>query len=180
MDKYEELKLLFSKIDEYFDDAKDDYAESYRAWLKIILNNESNIAKSEMPKVGVLKPQVLDFLRKNNLRMPTSSNIHIRSGIINGPKANRHKNKNKNALSDDEWENLPADLTKPLNIYYDKKSNHIIYIVKSEVHRGSQFTVEIDYRGLKELGGNMIVSAYKQKLFHIDERVNYGDFIKIM
>ena len=71
MDKYEELKLLFSKIDEYFDDAKDDYEERYRAWLKIIFNNESDRAKSEMPKVGVLKPQVLDFLRKNHRHLPT-------------------------------------------------------------------------------------------------------------
>lgn len=52
MDKYEELKLLFSKIDEYFDDAKDDYAERYRAWLKIIFNNESNRAKVKCQKLA--------------------------------------------------------------------------------------------------------------------------------
>lgn len=178
MDKYEELKLLFSKIDDYFDDAKDDYAERYRAWLKIIFNNESNRAKSEMPKVGVLKPQVLDFLRKNNLRMPTSANIHIRSGIITGPKAERHQKKN-NALSPEEWKTLPADLKNPLNIYYDTNSNHIIYIVKSEVHRGSQFTVEIDYRGLQSGGGNMIVSAYKTLFKDFDMRIKRGDVIKI-
>ena len=70
MDKYEELKLLFSKIDEYFDDAKDDYEERYRAWLKIIFNNESDRAKSEMPKVGVLKQLVIDWLNEHNKILP--------------------------------------------------------------------------------------------------------------
>lgn len=171
MDKYEELKLLFSKIDEYFDDAKDDYAESYQAWLKIILNNESNIAKSEMPKVGVLKLQVIEFLRKNHLRMPTSANIHIRSGIITGPKAERHQKKN-NALSPEEWASLPTDLKNPLNIYYDTNSNHILYIVKNESNKGTQLSIEIAYSKLA--GGNMIVSAYKPNLFHIKQREKNG------
>ena len=177
MDKYEELKLLFSKIDEYFDDAKDDYEERYRAWLKIIFNNESDRAKSEMPKVGVLKPQVLDFLRKNHLRMPTSANIHIRNGIITGSKAERHQKKN-NALSPKEWKTLPADLTKPLNIYYDKKSNHIIYIVKNESNKGTQLSIEIAYSKLA--GGNMIVSAYKTPMVNFRQRIKDGLVTQIM
>lgn len=178
MDKYEELKLLFSKIDEYFDDTKDDYEERYRAWLKIIFNNESNRAKSEMPKVGVLKLQVIEFLRKNHLRMPTSANIHVRSGIITGPKAERH-NKANNALTNDDWINLPADLARPLNIYYDTNSEHIIYILNNINNKGTQLSVEIAYSKLAK-GGNMIVSAYKPNLFHIKQREKNGDLIKIM
>lgn len=171
MDKYEELKLLFSKIDEYFDDAKDDYEESYQAWLKIILNNESNIAKSEMPKVGVLKQLVIDWLNKHNKPKPLSRNIRVRSGIINADKAKRHSNKG-DALSKTDWENLIWMIKNPKHILYDNKSGKILYLTDS-VKRLNQLCIEFDYR--KANYDCMIVSAYKVLDKNIQDRIRSGE-----
>ena len=171
MDKYEELKLLFSKIDEYFDDAKDDYEERYRAWLKIIFNNESDRAKSEMPKVGVLKQLVIDWLNEHNKILPLSRNIRVRSGLINARKATRHSNKG-DALSKTDWEHLIEMLQKPKHILYDNKSGKILYLSDS-ADRLNQLCREFDYR--KANYDCMIVSAYKVNLNDIKARIKRGD-----
>ena len=171
MDKYEELKLLFSKIDEYFDDAKDDYEERYRAWLKIIFNNESDRAKSEMPKVGVLKQLVIDWLNEHNKILPLSRNIRVRSGLINAKKATRHSNKG-DALSKTDWEHLIEMLQKPKHILYDNKSGKILYLSDS-ADRLNQLCIEFDYR--KANYDCMIVSAYKVNFKNIQERIKSGN-----
>lgn len=172
MDKYEELKLLFSKIDDYFDDTeRDDYVERYRAWLKIIFNDENPRAKSEMPKVGVLKPQVNTWLVKHGKKTPLSNIIRVRSGIINAKKAQRHSDK-KDALSKQDWADLIEMLKNPTQILYDNKSQKILYLVNS-ADRLNQLCIEFDYR--KADFDCMLVSAYKVNFKNIQERIKSGN-----
>lgn len=156
--------------------AFDDMAAAYRDWLVAIGTDET--AKSLTPIVGVVDSDVLDALATADLPLPSTAEIAINSGIINGPKAIRHSSSG-NAMTDLAWEQLPELLREPVAVLYDTASGKLLYVLSGINDRVPQVVVQFDYakRGATM---NMIVSGYQVFPIDLKNRIINGGLVLLL
>lgn len=145
---------------------------AYRAWLDEIGRSER--AKSETHVVGAIDPADLEWLEREGYGTPATAEISIGSGVVNGPKAQRHA-----AAGDDfpsqMWEQLPELLQEPLAVLYDMRRGTLLYLLPDAGARRGQVAVVLRYAPRRGSGGNEVVSAYRPNLNALLERVEGGE-----
>lgn len=124
--------------------------------------------------VGTISKEVSDALAALQ-KSPASAEILMRAGLVHGPKARRHAAKG-DALSEDQWRNLPALLRSPRAVLRDENSGALIYLLAGDSDF-PQIAVRLDYpvgrRGVKQIA-NVVVSAYRVRPADVIGRVTGG------
>ena len=141
----------------------------YQVWLNDLDTKVE--AKSKVMIVGAIDKKDLNWLAEKNITAVTSE-IAIASDVIVGPKAVRH-HKAGNALSKQDWQNLPDQLDKPQAVLFDNDSGKLVYILSGKDTKHPQIVVEFDFqKGKQKTITNMIVSGYLAKTQDLKARVN--------
>lgn len=132
-----------------------------RAWPVWVAETRAGL-RHQPALAGVLDTTTLQALARREI-VPASSEIVVRPGLLTGPKAARH-DRAGDALTDAQWERLPALLRSPRAILIDPNTGALAYVIDGENPRDGQIVVRLDYRtrinrDTRTL--NTIVSAYQ-------------------
>lgn len=134
--------------------------ETAAYWAAIIAINPRT--KSHSPVVGVLSRDLLAAMKAHGLPEPQVASITARSGLIDGPKAERHA-ASADALPLSVWEQLPQLLMHPQAVLHDVEHGSLLFVLKTDDPRRPQMAVRLDAKGKgKEKGkvANHLVSGY--------------------
>ena len=144
------------------------------AWAKWVEDTLASDGRTKPGFVGVISADVIKALSAKAIS-PQTAAIQVRPGLLAGPKAIRHESAG-NALSPDDWLQLPQRLRRPLAVMFDKKSGNLLYVLQAEGGR-AQIAVSLNYRmkGMKDgMTTNMVVSAYRTMIAEVLRRVANG------
>lgn len=131
---------------------------AYANWLQGVL--EDPIKRGRTMVVGSINIQLLESLQAKAIT-PASAEIAISDSVLIGRKAVRHE-LSGDALTEQEWLQLPAFLEAPEQVLFDTRSGHLLYIAASSDQRKAKLAIEFDFLQKKNKGQiNLIVSAYK-------------------
>lgn len=131
---------------------------AYADWLQTVI--EDPIKRGRTMVVGSISVQLLEGLKARFIT-PATAEIAISDSILIGKKEVRHKLAG-DALTEQEWQQLPALLAAPEQVLFDTRSGHLLYIASSSDRRKAKLAVEFDFLQKKSKGQiNLIVSAYK-------------------
>lgn len=142
-------------------------SDRWRLWVATTIADEGR-AKPAM--VGVIGSDVIEALSTRDIAV-RSAEIMVRPGLVAGPKATRHLAKG-DALTPDEWMQLPLYLRAPKAVLIDTDTGRLIYLLDMP-DRDAQLAVHLDYLKKGEVT-NMVVSAYHPVLEEIRRRVSNG------
>jgi hypothetical protein len=132
---------------------------AYESFLGDVLADP--VKRGRLAVVGAIDASTLDWLAAQEGIVPATAEIAVQDALIVGKKAVRHQAAG-DALSAEEWAQLPAMLAKPDHVLYDVNSGKLIYVISSPGSRGPRLAVEFDYKLKKDKGQtNMLVSAFK-------------------
>lgn len=151
-------------------------ASAYRAWLGAIATD--NTAKSITPVVGAVSEDVLSALAGAGLSLPSTAEIVVNSGIINGGKADRHE-KSGNAIPLDIWGELPEMLANPLAVLYDTVTEKLLYVMAGGQDKRTKIVVRFDF-ATKGVTRNMIVSGYQPFAKDLRDRINNNTLLQLL
>lgn len=136
-------------------------------WLK------SGQQANRMTVVGAIDPDTLAWLDSVKSIQPITAEIAVPDSLILGPKQRRHADAG-NALTHEEWRNLPGMLAHPEQILFDTRSGKLLYIYPAGGGQ-AKMAVEFDYqRSRKQQITNAIVSAFKTQQVDIDGMTKGG------
>lgn len=93
---------------------------------------------------GFAHPDDIEFLRKLD-KTPESAEIAVQDRLMVGKKADRHVS-GGDALSQEEWMNLPAAISDPKAVLYDNETGNLLYV--SDVandDRKQKIVVQMDF-----------------------------------
>jgi hypothetical protein len=126
--------------------------------------------------VGVIGRDVIEALARRGVT-PVSSEMMIKPGLLVGPKARRHADAG-NALTPEQWQDLPQRIRAPVAVLLDKKSGALIYILPGDA-TVPQLALRVDYLarrkpGEKDVMLNMIVSAFNVRRADLLGRIAGG------
>lgn len=108
--------------------------------------------------LSAMSRDVLEWLGDNNKPLPLSAEIAVPHYLPFGKKQARHIAQ-ANALSLEDWRNLPALLDRPGAIYYDNHNNTLIYV--AEQIGPTKVIVEFDPKKTGKKKVNFIKTAFR-------------------
>lgn len=144
---------------------------AYADWLQGVFDDP--IKRGRTMVVGSITAQTLVRLKARAIA-PATAEIAINDAILIGKKAVRHELAG-DALTQQEWLQLPALLETPEQVLFDTRSGHLLYIAASSDQRKAKLAIEFDFLQKKSKGQiNLIVSAYKAVLKDIQGAIAGG------
>lgn len=150
----------------------DEIQNRWTAWLHDLSTGDKR-TKSHSPVVGVLSRDLLAAMKAKGLPEPQVASVTARSGLIDGPKAERHA-ASQDALPLQYWEHLPDMLQQPLAVLRDIEHDSLLYILRTNDVRHPQVAVRLDAPGRgkeKKKTANRVVSGYMANLEDLRARV---------
>lgn len=134
---------------------------AYENWLSAVLADPIKRGRTQI--VGCISPQLLGSLSAMDIT-PVTAEIAINDAVVIGKKAIRHAAAG-DALSANEWLQLPDMLASPEQVLFDTRSGHMLYVATSSDQRPAKLAIEFDFLQKKSKGEiNLIVSAYKAEI----------------
>jgi len=145
--------------------------ENYQTFLdKTLLSGKT---ACEFALLGAMTETDIAFLDARG-KMPESSGIVIGDKIIAGAKAARHEAAG-DALTENEWKNLPAGVLSPERVLYDKTDGNILFVMPSaDDPRNIKVTIKTDFyeKKLKQKI-NSARSVFKVGAAALDDKTRY-------
>lgn len=120
-------------------------------------------------------------MKAHGLPEPQVASITARSGLIDGPKAERHA-ASADALPLSVWEQLPQLLMRPQAVLYDKEHDSLLYVLPADGNERPQIAVRLDVWGKgkeKEKTTNRLASGYMAKPVNLRARVK-GKLLELL
>jgi len=145
--------------------------ENYEAFLAKTITADK--PAGEFAMLGALTETEITFLDAKG-KKPDSAGLVIGDKIIVGAKAARHELAG-DALTDNEWKNLPAAVHPAERVLYDKTDGNILFVMPSEDEpRNIKVTVKTDFyeKKLKQKI-NSVRSVFKVGASALDDRTRY-------
>jgi hypothetical protein len=134
---------------------------AYKDWLSEVLADPVKRGRTQV--VGTISSQLLDSLSAIDIT-PSTAEIAVNDSVVIGKKAIRHEAAG-DALSSQEWLQVPAILASPEQVLFDTRSGHLLYIAASSDQSHVKLAIEFDFLQKKTKGKiNLIVSAYKAEI----------------
>lgn len=170
----EDISMLARKVPDLPPELGRDLAETSESvtdrawpeWIRAVRNGKIQ----EPGLAGVISSEVSQALTLRGLA-PRSAEILVRPGLMVGPEVRRQEPMG-DAMTDADWERLPASLRKPLAVLIDRRSGQLLYVLEGD-GQGQQLAIDLDYG---PLGGHelpsFIVSAYRPRLDDILGRIS--------
>lgn len=129
------------------------WAQAFDAW------RADGQSRGRTTVVGAIKPDTLAWLDQAHAIRPAGAEVVIRDDLVLGPKARRHERVG-DALSDDEWRDLPRFLAQPSRTYLDTRSQKLVSV--SDVDDVVKVVVEFDAKiGRRKDVMNLVVTAFR-------------------
>lgn len=129
------------------------WVQAFHAW------RADGLSRGRTAVVGAIKPDTLAWLDRTHAIRPAGAEILVRDDLVLGPKARRHEGAG-DALSDDEWRDLPRLLAQPDRIYLDTTSRKLVSV--SDVDDVVKVVVEFDAKvGRRKDVTNLVVTAFR-------------------
>ncbi len=127
-----------------------------------------------MQTVGALSGTTLEWLAANRNLRPATAEIAVRDDLLIGKKAARHQAAG-DALSVQDWQQLPEAIENPERILFDIRSGKLLYVAAGQADGQAKLAIEFDYK-LKKVKGdiNLIVSAYKVRPEDVEGAIRGG------
>ena len=125
--------------------------------------------------IGALAPETLEWLAAKQI-IPQSAAIGVQEGLIRGTKQARHMAAQDGLLAED-WRRLPEIIEAPEAVYFDTRTQKLVYVASSGESAGIKLSVEFDYRVSKKDRMNMVVSGFRQAVKTIAELVRGGLYV---
>lgn len=126
--------------------------------------------------IGALSPETLEWLAAKKAITPQSAAIGVQEGLIRGTKQARHMAAQDGLLAED-WRRLPEIIDAPDAVYFDTRTQKLVYVASSGDSAGIKLSVEFDYRVNKKERTNMVVSGFRQAARTIAELVRGGLYV---
>lgn len=130
---------------------------------------------------GVMSRDVISALSAHGVA-PSSAEIMVKPGLLNGPKAVRH-GQAANALRDEDWVNLPVALRDPQSVYLDVDSGALLYFLKSG-NGMPQLAVRLDQADrrtrIEKRLVNLVVSAFRVNMTDVMGRIKGGKLVPLL
>ena len=77
----------------------------------------------------------------------------------------------------EDWRRLPEIIDAPEAVYFDTRTQKLVYVTSSGESAGIKLSVEFDYRVSKKDRMNMVVSGFRQAAKTIAELVRGGLYV---
>ena len=134
---------------------------AYEDWLSAVLADPVKRGRTQV--VGTISSGLLDSLSAIDIT-PSTAEIAVNDSVVIGRKAIRHEAAG-DALSSQEWLQIPDILASPEQVLFDTRSGHLLYIAASPDQSHAKLAIEFDFLQKKTKGKiNLIVSAYKAEI----------------
>lgn len=143
----------------------------WESWLSEVFGDP--VKRGRMQFVGAIDTLVLRWLEARNIA-PSTAEITAGDAAVVGKKAVRHQLKG-DALTPEEWANVPDNISGADCVLLDVKTGNLIYVAATADERQAKITIELNCP-LKKLKSetNMIVSAFKLPLEDIRGAIKGG------
>lgn len=100
---------------------------NYAEWVEKALSGKP---KRDFALLGAMSPVDVSFLMAKG-KTPVTADIVINDRLVSGVKSDRHTIQN-NALTADEWRDLPAVVNEPQSVLYDTTDGKLLYVYPSQ------------------------------------------------
>ncbi|MDF0377687.1 phage minor head protein [Methylophilus sp. YYY-1] len=142
-------------------------------WQKLDALDTAKRPSGSYTVLAAMAPDTLTWLAKNQKAMPVSAEIAVPDYLPFGAKQARHLAAG-NALTLDEWRNVPALLNAPGAIYYDTRNDTLIFV--AEEKGPAKIAIEFDPQKSKKTGLNLILTAFRVDDYSIAGEVKSGNW----
>ncbi len=144
-------------------------------WSQWLAQVRSGIDRNALGMLGVVTMDDLSLLASERV-VPLTAEVMVRPGIVSGPKADRHALEN-DALTSEQWENLPELFEQAKALLFDKKSGKPLWLLPGD-GRVPQLAVEVDFVTKKpKQTVNAVVSAKTYAVEEIKARIKGGEVV---
>ena len=142
-------------------------------WEKLAALAETKRIRGGYTVLSALPVDVVEWLAANNKTLPVSAEIAVPDYLPFGAKQARHQAA-ANALTMDEWRNLPAILNQPGAIYYDTRNNTLIFV--AEEIGPAKLAIEFDPVRSEKAGANLVLTTFRVDDVSIAAEVKGGQW----
>lgn len=126
--------------------------------------------------VGALAPADISFLTSRGLA-PVNAGIVVEDRLLVGKKATRHE-ADGDALTPEEWKDLPAALAVPEAVLWDVARETLLYIFPASDRKG-KIAIQVNSKEKKQGVINLAKSGYKVKVDDVAAHIKGGQYLAI-
>ncbi|AFL76226.1 phage minor head protein [Thiocystis violascens] len=109
--------------------------------------------------IGYLAQADVDYLAGKGVQIANGA-VVLDDGRLVGPKAKRHE-RSGDALTPDEWKQVPRQLAEPEAVLYDKENGTLLYVLPSPDGRAAKIVVEASRIEKKKPAHESVRTAFK-------------------
>lgn len=147
----------------------------FAAWVDLVF--AAGQAEGSASVVGVLSSEDLAYLATQGIE-PVNAGIVVEDRLLVGKKAERHS-ESGNALTVDEWKNLPAALAVPESVLWDVKNETLLYIFPVSDSQSGKLAVAVNYTVKKQGIVNSARTAFKVTQQNLTDHIKVGEYIVV-
>lgn len=144
--------------------------QTFGLWVDEVL--ASGQAAGRVAEVGVLAAEEIAWLAERG-QAPVNAGILIEDRLLVGRKAERHVDAG-NALSADEWKQLPLMLHQPEQVLWDVRNEALLYVFPADDGRSAKLAVVVNYNLKKKGIVNAARTAFKVESKDIADGIKGG------
>lgn len=126
--------------------------------------------------VGALAPADISFLTSRGIA-PVNAGIVVEDRLLVGKKATRHET-DGDALTPEEWKDLPAALAVPEAVLWDVARETLLYIFPAADKKG-KIAIQVNSKEKKQGVINVAKSGYKVKADDVAAHIKGGQYLSI-
>lgn len=149
--------------------------QAFALWVDEVL--ASGQAAGRVAEIGVLAEPEMAWLSERG-QAPINAGILIEDRLLVGRKAERHVEAG-NALSADEWKQLPTLLQQPEQVLWDVRNEVLLYVFPADAGRSGKLAVAVNYNLKKKGIANVARTAFKVGQNVIDEGLLGGMYKRV-
>lgn len=150
----------------------DGLEQQLSGWVDAVL--AAGLPAGRTAVVGCLGPEELAWLAVRG-EAPETAGILIEDRLLVGRKAERHELAG-NALSPDEWKQLPSVLAFPEQVLWDVRNQTLLYVFPAGDDTSGKLAVAVNYN-LKKTGiVNLARTAFKIPSAHLSDGIETGAY----
>lgn len=142
--------------------------QHYASWVNKVDDDQQT--KGRVVSVGIMEAGVLSWLSKQNVT-PKTGLIELEDRLLVGKKAMRHTEQG-NALSRDEFQQLPSFLSQAERVLYDRKNQSVVYLIKD----GENYIKVVVARYGNKL---RVATAFKVRAADIESGIKSGQYEEV-
>ncbi len=143
--------------------------QAFGLWVDEVLASAQ--AAGRVAEVGVLAAEEIAWLTERG-QAPINAGILIEDRLLVGKKADRHIEAG-NALSADEWKQLPLMLQQPEQVLWDVHNQTLVYVFAMTDDTSSKLAVAVNYNLKKQGIANVARTVFKVPSYNLQDRAQY-------